>query len=733
MSKIHHYARLLPLLLCLSQPALAADDLMASQMADEARLWQQKDRDDLAAQVWRKLLRAAPDHPEALVNLGMIEARAGNLSQAAALQARARKLARPPAGLRQFEGAVERLAKGAAPVPVAAKAPAVTAPIAIKAPAVTAPITTKAPAVTAPIATKAPAVTAPIATKAPAVSAPIVPQAPAVTATARKTPVVPGAIPARATSTVRTRAQGGEAALAPLQSRSARVDNWADSRAKLEKLAQAHPNDPVFLLALAHHLGYNDGSRREALRQLAALASRRDRPAGLQDAWRDVLMQLAPRADDAPLYAPYQASYPADTAMTARAASLRAGVVPAARPVVAVAVRPSPARADVLLAEALADERAGAFQAASAKLERAMLQAPSNGAIRVALARQYEQLERGADAENLLDALLAVEPDLTMALYARARMYGQQQRWAEGLELLERIAPAQRDAGAMAQQRSLWIGAQLERARQSVRAGGVQEPAAIVAAAEQAAVGQQAALVQVAAAWSDIGQPARGLRVLRDVLGSGVAVDTASRIGYAQILLDSFEDAELAVVLRDLAAPARLTPGQRAALDRIALVHALRQAEQLREEGRLAEAAARLAPLLERSADARLLVAMARIRRAGGEPAAALVLAEQAVAREGNALGHRLLACELALALDNPAKAQAHASAALALAPSHPRVLAIAGRVAFMRGNQAEAQSYFQRARAAERDPTALAGAAGNLGVRLVDDAVLGSGARATP
>jgi len=60
-------------------PALAADDLETSQMVDQARQWQQKRRDDLAAEIWHKVLRFDPKHPEALAKLDAIEARAGNL------------------------------------------------------------------------------------------------------------------------------------------------------------------------------------------------------------------------------------------------------------------------------------------------------------------------------------------------------------------------------------------------------------------------------------------------------------------------------------------------------------------------------------------------------------------------------------------------------------------------------------------------------------------------------
>lgn len=82
--------------------ALSADDLIASEMVSKAREWQQKNRDDLAAEIWRKLLRANPLHSEALVKLGVIEARAGNRSEAEALYKRAGQLAKPPVGLNQL-------------------------------------------------------------------------------------------------------------------------------------------------------------------------------------------------------------------------------------------------------------------------------------------------------------------------------------------------------------------------------------------------------------------------------------------------------------------------------------------------------------------------------------------------------------------------------------------------------------------------------------------------------
>jgi hypothetical protein len=78
MPNVKKWSCLALALVALVVPALAADDLEISQMVDQARQWQQKRRDDLAAELWHKVLRFDPKHTEALARLGAIEARAGN-------------------------------------------------------------------------------------------------------------------------------------------------------------------------------------------------------------------------------------------------------------------------------------------------------------------------------------------------------------------------------------------------------------------------------------------------------------------------------------------------------------------------------------------------------------------------------------------------------------------------------------------------------------------------------
>ncbi len=141
-------AWLIGTLVALARPVWAADDLMSSQLVDQAHYWQQKNRDDMAGKVWRKLLRFDPRHPEALVKLGAIEARAGNFKEAEDLYLRAAKLPVPPPGLKELSAALSTTQGPAKAAPLApVRQEQRKAPVAVVKPVVPAdiPAPTKAP------------------------------------------------------------------------------------------------------------------------------------------------------------------------------------------------------------------------------------------------------------------------------------------------------------------------------------------------------------------------------------------------------------------------------------------------------------------------------------------------------------------------------------------------------------------------------------------------------------
>ncbi len=74
--------RLLPLALSLAfgatlPPALAADDPAAAALLNRARLWEGRNRPDLAREALDKLFRVAPGHPDGLAELALLEAQTG--------------------------------------------------------------------------------------------------------------------------------------------------------------------------------------------------------------------------------------------------------------------------------------------------------------------------------------------------------------------------------------------------------------------------------------------------------------------------------------------------------------------------------------------------------------------------------------------------------------------------------------------------------------------------------
>lgn len=85
-----------------------ADDLLTSQMVDEARTWQSKGRMDLAGNTWRRILITHPEHLEALASLGALEAKAGNWSEARSLYQRAKRQGKSSLALTRLESLLKQ-------------------------------------------------------------------------------------------------------------------------------------------------------------------------------------------------------------------------------------------------------------------------------------------------------------------------------------------------------------------------------------------------------------------------------------------------------------------------------------------------------------------------------------------------------------------------------------------------------------------------------------------------
>lgn len=841
MTSTRRYRLLLALGLATSA-AWAADDAATRQLVDQARHWQQVSRDDLAAGAWQKLLRADANHPEALIRLGLLEARAGHVPQAEELYRRAAQLSPAPAGLSELDAAL-RVGKNATAIEAARKQ---------------------------------------------AQSG----QAEQAVSTYRG--ALGGSKPT------------GQLGLEYYQTLGATPAGWEEGRRGLQELVQKEPGNQRYALALARHLTYKESTRREGIRQLVAMDQRAQADPEVQKSLRQALLWLNPGRSDRALLSSYLSRHPADQAIkellaridrpaaAAPAKSVRMGQTQlgfkaleqgdvesaAARFQAALAKNPrdidalgglgsvrlrqqafdealglfnraikldrkrgarwngardsarywvllqpilkakqagkllemrasldeaikldpqqalgqvllgdywmekgEPAkaepiyravlknsgfdagafrglhavlvqtgreqealtqissldaasaakiggldqlRANVLFKQAEKDEAAGNYAVAMEKLEQVVLLDSASPWGHLALARQYQRLGNLNRAEALLGALLSRHPGLQEGLHAQALLYGEQKRWLEGWRTLERIPVAQRSAKMVDELRRFSVNVRLQRALRMWELGDRYAAQAELAAAESQAGQDVALLALIAGGWSQVGSPSDALRVMREVVKRAPPADIDVRVQYAGALLDSKQDAELSLVLRELADERSLTKAQAQNLNNIIIALTLRRADALREAGRTEEAYRVLRPALERSDDARLMMALARVENSAGQGQRALALAERVIAREPNDLEHRVFASGVALGVNAYEQASAHAGAALKIAPDDPRALTAVGRVERELGNLDKSLAYFQKAQAIESAKLAASRASATSGLTQFGDRISG-------
>lgn len=138
---------LLSLGLVLAVPASVAADAATALAIDQARYWEQRGRDDLAAEAWQKVLRIEPRNADALAGLSLAEIRAGHVERAAPYvdQLRAVNPAHPALKRLRDLGAISSGARPAEPS-APASLPVVARPDLAVAPPPTAPNAPAAPA-----------------------------------------------------------------------------------------------------------------------------------------------------------------------------------------------------------------------------------------------------------------------------------------------------------------------------------------------------------------------------------------------------------------------------------------------------------------------------------------------------------------------------------------------------------------------------------------------------------
>ncbi|TAJ53161.1 MAG: tetratricopeptide repeat protein [Nevskiaceae bacterium] len=263
----------LSLWLACAATTVQAQDAAATtdQLASQARYWEGKGRYDLARENWLKLLRSSPDNPTALSGLVNAEAVSGRAAAAQVYLDRLKEAQPDHPDLRRLEAAIR--AGSYDPDKLSQ---------------------------------------------------------PRVLARQGKYQQAVDAYKALFNNDI----PGGRLGLEYYQTLAGTENGWQPAYAGIQKLALDNPREPIYQLALAQHLTYQESTRREGIRGLAGLSKDQTLASPARQAWRQALLWLGAKAGDEPLYQDYLREGGEDPQISAKLRSLgeaRASAVAAAR------------------------------------------------------------------------------------------------------------------------------------------------------------------------------------------------------------------------------------------------------------------------------------------------------------------------------------------------------------------------------------------------------------------
>ncbi|MBC3921103.1 BCSC C-terminal domain-containing protein, partial [Undibacterium sp. CY18W] len=254
---------------------------MTQQLKEQAQFWQQRGRDDNAADIWRKLLNVDPSNVDALMALISLEAKAGNPEQAKTYFAKLRGTQATSAQLRNAEQAMRGgKSDGAGQLDNARK----------------------------------------LAQQGDADAA----------VDAFKQMGDPSKLK-------------GEAAFEYLQVLAGTNAGYAEARKGLEKLSRDNPGNTKYALAHAKVLTYREPSRPEGMSLLENLSHKPDVGKQATESWRQALSWMGLKPENAKYFRTYLDKHPDDKLIQDRLASLSKPV--RAEPVKAELVKAEPAGA----------------------------------------------------------------------------------------------------------------------------------------------------------------------------------------------------------------------------------------------------------------------------------------------------------------------------------------------------------------------------------------------------
>lgn len=351
---------------------------------------------------------------------------------------------------------------------------------------------------------------------------------------------------------------------------------------------------------------------------------------------------------------------------------------------------------------ALAEQR-NDLPAARNALQDALRVEPDNIWTRFALARLNLAMGEPQKARDLINAMLQAHPDNADALYVSALLSVQMGEWKAAQTTLARLRPDQRTPDMQALAADVSLNLQLSQAIELGKRGQRQEALTLLERIQPMANNSPDRTASLASAYVDIGEPSRALALMRGRLQQTTAPSADFILQYAAVLLKTGEDTQVNQILRDLQNKPLNAPARKR-FDDLLYLYRIRQADQLRERGDLANAYDTLAPALaQRPGDSAAVAALARMYAANGDTVKALELYKPLLQRQPNDPQLLLGAADAAVLAHDTAFAEQALQQLLKTEPGNPQTLTEAARLYQNMGKTGTATDLLRKAVAIEQ------------------------------
>ncbi|MGX1086388.1 cellulose synthase subunit BcsC-related outer membrane protein [Pseudomonas sp. AP3_22 TE3818] len=351
---------------------------------------------------------------------------------------------------------------------------------------------------------------------------------------------------------------------------------------------------------------------------------------------------------------------------------------------------------------ALAEQR-NDLPAARSALQDALRYEPDNIWTRFALARLNLAMGEPQKARDLINAMLQAHPNNADALYVSALLSVQMGEWKAAQTTLGRLRPDQRTPDMEALAADVSFNLQLSQVIELGKRGQRQEALTLLERIQPMTNNSPDRTASLASVYVDIGEPTRALALMRGQLQNTAAPSADFILQYAAVLLKSGEDAQVNEILRDLQNRPLNAPARKR-FDDLLYLYRIRQADQLRERGDLANAYDTLAPALaQRPGESAAVAALARMYSANRDTAKALELYKPLLQRQPNDPQLLLGAADAAVLAHDAAFAEQALQQLLKTESGNPQTLTEAARLYQNMGKTGTAADLLRKAVAIEQ------------------------------